>query len=536
VGHRSERRTFEKIQKQQSWRTGLLFTLLTSVYFTASLIFYVVIKFILLIWVFLGSGTGHGIVKFREIGFVFLFSLLAALFHWILARSGMRERMLLILGARELDKEDEYHKRFRKVVDELSLAAGLDRVDCVVIPTVAMNAFTLDDNKKRPVLGITEGLLSRLSRNELQAVCAHELAHVLNRDCSLTTMACGMCGAISAMLDANRGEDIKGREVMTPLFPLVAVLYLMALLLNTAISRRREFAADALAIKLTRNPLALADALKRIGRATRSAAPEGLSPLFIIGSDSEEGEGFLANLFYTHPPLKRRIAAILEVAGMLPVRAEMEAGRNPSSEKGEHKEAERFHVFDRRDGTWTRSLSPAEIGALGWAGPETWLVPEGGGKAVPLAGSKVAAEILTNAVGHSTRGACPKCGTGLVAEAYEGTRIDRCPSCGGCLVQEDRVRRIMFRKDAVMGPEVVKAAGRFKKQVPLRPKRSKRADALELGLPKPLCPRCHREMYTAPYSYQYFVEVDRCMTCGLIWFDRQELEILQALVEGGDRI
>ena len=527
---RIDRRTYDAIQREQSRRAALLFFLLSLIYLLAVLVFYVSIKGVLFGWSPIG-GTHGPFFGWKDLALVTLMAVLGAGLHWILARTGMVERLLRILGAQEPDEDDSYHRRFGRVVDELRIAADLPPIRCVIIPNATANAFAIDDSKEHPIIGVTEGLLARLSRPQLQAVCAHEVAHVLRQDCRLATLCCALVGVLLAMLEYQRGEDERGRSRISPFYPVFVLLYAMGQLLNLAISRKREYLADATAVELTRDPLALAGALKAIARAPRGAAPDGLAPLFIAGSDFEELEGSRADWFTTHPPLRHRVAALLETAGLGPIQARRAAAEEAEARAPSDGTAPaRYLAFDEQERQWIGPLSPVELAATAWVGPITWLTPEGGkGAAAPAATIAAVMQALSGRP-ELSGGACPRCGVGLVEEEYEGTQIERCGRCGGCLAREDRVARILVRRDAPMGPEVQRLAARFQQSTRLRPRRN--AQSLDAGLPPPACPRCQRPMFTRFYSYQYFVEIDRCGACGVIWFDRDELEILQALVEG----
>jgi heat shock protein HtpX len=176
---------------------------------------------------------------------------------------------------------------------------------------------------------VTEGLLAKLTRDELQAVVAHEMAHVRNLDVRLMTLLAGMVGAIALLSDGlgrtiGRGSRAVGRRSSggkgNPLGIIILLLWLLTLvvapvisrILAMGVSRKREYLADATGAQLTRNPMALASALEKLGAASdpTRAISQGAAHLCIV--DPSPGlmsgrEGFLADFVASHPPIRQRI-------------------------------------------------------------------------------------------------------------------------------------------------------------------------------------------------------------------------------------
>lgn len=228
-------------------------------------------------------------------------------------------------------------KQLENVVDEMALAAGLPRPRIFVIPDSDPNAFATGRDPAHASIAVTEGLLDMLPREELQGVVAHELSHVRNLDIRLMTVIAALVGAIVLLADwAGRGLRFggatarsrrnRGRGNAGPAALLLFIVWIAAIILAPMVgqilammvSRRREYLADASGAELTRNPLALASALQRIEHAAAptAAVKRGTAHLCIadpLGRALGSREGFLADLFASHPPMTHRIAALREM-------------------------------------------------------------------------------------------------------------------------------------------------------------------------------------------------------------------------------
>jgi len=225
------------------------------------------------------------------------------------------------------------------VVEEMAIAAGLPRPTIWIVPDEDPNAFATGTDEFHAHIAVTEGLLRALNRDELQAVVAHELGHVRNQDTKLLTLLAALVGVIALISDgAGRmmgrgGVRVVGRgggggvKKGGRLALIVLVLWLLTLilapiisrLLALAVSRKREYLADASAAQFTRNPGALASALRKIEDAAAPTASikYGSAHLCIadpLGRRVTSQEGFLADLFGTHPPMAVRIARLKQMA------------------------------------------------------------------------------------------------------------------------------------------------------------------------------------------------------------------------------
>jgi len=460
--------------------------------------------------------------------------LLISLATWATSQRRARERLLKVLHAEPLDPRDSYHKRLWHVVDESRIAAGLPALSCFVVPGPAMNAFTFADRRGPACIGVTEGALSRLSRQQLQAVVAHEIAHVASRDCVTTTRACllfnvhtalsrwlekprpvrrwPMLGAL--LLSSERGgsaldymptEKELGHDVQTSSFVafvlwlVVGAMELAGTVVKLAISRQREYAADLAAARYTRDPVSLAEALQTMGRHRGGAGPipAGLSPLCIRPaqvSGLEAGGRWLA----THPPLAARIERLLALA--------REQGGDPQERAARlaARQRSREHVA-LPPGTRTQALD-----------------------------GLVAAATATDS-------GCPVCGGALRQVVYEGAAILACPECGGRAATHAQVDAILSRREMGFTPDQERLADIYEQEQkrlaslfegPLAGPQARDTPPLTQPQATPIaCPRCADTMDRGVWNALYPLAVDRCEKCRLVWFDRDELEVLQILVE-----
>jgi len=230
------------------------------------------------------------------------------------------------LHARPLDQNNPDHRQLFNVVTEIALASGLPQPQIYLIPDPAPNALATGRDPDHGMLAVTQGLLNLLDREEMQGVIAHEMSHIGNRDTLTMTLVAVLFGAAVMLADWARralyfGTDRRRGNVLVFLLVLllVAVTPLLSRLLAMAVSRQREYLADATAVQFTRNPLGLASALEKIGAATSPlrAATQGTAHLFIsnpLRRAVDERQGAVADFLSTHPPLAQRIAILRAMA------------------------------------------------------------------------------------------------------------------------------------------------------------------------------------------------------------------------------
>ena len=270
-----------------------------------------------------GPGAWHHNVPFIGI----ITTLIAAGICWYSWKSGA-QRVLWATGATEIvEPIGEAQQQLVNVVEEMAIASGQPRPRIWIVPDDDPNAFATGMDPAHASIAVTRGLLGTLNREELQAVVAHEMAHVQNFDTRLMTLLAAMVGAIALMSDGlgrtmrfggsrNKDSDSKG----SPLGLILMVLWVVTLivapiisnLLSMAVSRKREYLADATGSQFTRNPGALASALAKLDAAANptQTITRGAAHLCIVDPAARkisDREGFLGDVFASHPPIKQRI-------------------------------------------------------------------------------------------------------------------------------------------------------------------------------------------------------------------------------------
>ncbi|MCX6567039.1 MAG: zinc metalloprotease HtpX [Candidatus Aminicenantes bacterium] len=278
------------------------------------IVFFIVLIF-LLAWVFERlTGMGEG-------GLI-----LAALIAGISAFASYyaSDKIALAISHARPVTKDEFPYLFN-VVEGLTIAAGLPAPRCYVIDDTAPNAFATGRNPKHSVICVTTGLLEKLNRVELEGVVSHEMAHIQNYDIRLQTLAVVMVGVIALLGDwimrslwwGGRGRKVQGnRSGAGAIFLVVGLVFaafgpLIAQLLRLAVSRRREFLADASGAMMTRYPAGLASALRKISADPEplEAANKATAHMYIV-NPLKNLKGRLNRMFSTHPPIEERIAAL----------------------------------------------------------------------------------------------------------------------------------------------------------------------------------------------------------------------------------
>jgi heat shock protein HtpX len=210
------------------------------------------------------------------------------------------------------------------IVHNVALRAGIPMPRVYMIPSETPNAFATGRNPEHAVVAVTEGILSLMNREELEGVLAHEISHVKNRDILISSVAAALAGVIMMLAHMARwaaifggvgGRDREGEGGgAIGLLVTAIVAPIAAMLIQMAISRSREYQADASGAKTIGNPLGLASALAKLSRANEIAPMEArpeTAHLFIVNPLSGRS---LANLFSTHPPIEERIARLRAMA------------------------------------------------------------------------------------------------------------------------------------------------------------------------------------------------------------------------------
>ena len=507
----------------------------------------------------------------------FVIAAVVAVLHFQDARRNGPRFILRRLQAATPDVADRYHVQFLDIVDEIRIAAGLPRVNAYVLPSFAVNSLAVIEADGTPAVAVTEGLLAEGTRDELQAVAAHEIAHVARGDAFYLTLVCSLANLFEKFKDAlgaaveddsPDGPGRRGGSFPPVLFyATVAASALVMRVLSMLVSRERELLADAAAVELCRSPEALARAITKahiknsfVGDFTLSYAP-----LFIVRPDARDTpDNLLGRVFSSHPPLMKRLGAL----GAM-VRKRPEAFIEMVAEEERSRESARgvLHSYEelRKE---QLPLFPASAPAAGPAvpgdEPRVWMLAgegreawEGPFSVAELLGRRRFSAIMRvrnvqegvealarefpqvrlalhnlarkKPLAPGRQGLCPRCRVPLGEAFYEGVGLRVCGRCGGRLVDAASVDKIVARREVAFSDALREKARRFREASVRNPlRRQKIESALAAGVP---CPACGYRLAARPYNYQYFVPVDKCLSCGQIWFDADELEVLQILIE-----
>jgi heat shock protein HtpX len=233
--------------------------------------------------------------------------------------------VLKMYGAQQISASDD--PELYGTVQELAGRAGLPMPKVYVIPEEAPNAFATGRNPEHAAVAVTAGIRRILSKRELAGVLAHELTHVTNRDILISSIAATLAGAITylahmaqwgMMFAGSRSRDDEGGSNIFGLLFMMIVAPIAAMLIQMAVSRSREYMADAGGAKISGDPLALAGALRKLHMGAQNiplqvsdATANSTAHMFIVNPLSGSG---LANLFSTHPAMEERIARLEAMA------------------------------------------------------------------------------------------------------------------------------------------------------------------------------------------------------------------------------
>ena len=231
---------------------------------------------------------------------------------------------LLVAGARPVDGASNPY--LHRMVENLCISTGLPLPKVYVIDDPAINAFATGRDPEHASVAVTTGALSRLENEELEGVLAHELSHIRNYDIRLMTVVIVLVGTITLLADlifrmswhgrAGRRRDSDGAGNLILIIGVVLMIFapFIAQLIQLAVSRRREFLADASGALMTRFPEGLARALRKIAADHRPMARASAATAHLFIASPFAGKA-LASIFSTHPPIEERIAALEKMAG-----------------------------------------------------------------------------------------------------------------------------------------------------------------------------------------------------------------------------
>jgi len=265
-----------------------------------------------------------------------IYGLIIALVVWIvmsLIAFFRGDNIFLALSrARKIERDD--HPRLYNIVEEMKIASGLEKMpDIYIIDDPALNAFATGRDPKRASVAVTSGLLQKLSRDELQGVIGHEISHIKNRDVLLMALCGVLLGTIvilawyatrmlffGAVFGGRRSSSSGGGQAQLIILAVGIAFMILApiaaYLIYFAISRKREYLADASSALYTRYPEGLASALEKLASSTSQlkSANQALAPMYIINPFRKKGRA-AADLTSTHPPISERIRILRSMAG-----------------------------------------------------------------------------------------------------------------------------------------------------------------------------------------------------------------------------
>jgi heat shock protein HtpX len=260
------------------------------------------------------AGGNGGMLLFGGIGLIFNFAS-----YWF------SDRLALMMHRAQPVTRQQLPELY-EIVERLTRKAGMPMPRLFVIPSPTPNAFATGRNPEHAAVAVTEGILGMLDRRQLEGVLAHELSHVQNRDILISTIAAAVAGLVSALGHAiqwgawlglgRSSDDDRGGGIGALVWALLAPI--IAMIIQLAVSRSREYGADASGAELVGDPMPLADALLTLERGNQVRPYEFGGPatahLFIVNPFRGAG-GALLSLFSTHPPVEERVRRLREMRG-----------------------------------------------------------------------------------------------------------------------------------------------------------------------------------------------------------------------------
>lgn len=287
------------------------------------LVIFFFIAFIVAATYFMAYGLGYDL---SLVGVALIFSgVMSFTSYWY------SDKIILgISGAHEASREQYFD--FYTVAENLAASQQMPKPKLYVMEDTAMNAFATGRDPDHAVVCATTGLLAQLDRAELEGVVAHELSHIQNYDIRLMSIVTILVGFIALLSDwmlritfrggKKRDSDRSGGQIQMIIFIVGIVLAILspiiANLIKLAISRKREFLADASGVGMTKNPQGLINALVKISqdREPLEAANKATAHLYISNPLKNSNTGFMASMFMTHPPVEERLKALSGIVGM----------------------------------------------------------------------------------------------------------------------------------------------------------------------------------------------------------------------------
>lgn len=285
--------------------------------------YFLIFLFVLVVVIFsliLSYGFTRSLYSSLFFGIVaFLISFLSSIFTYFFGDS----LVLKMTGAVDVSDNPDY-RDLNEMVETLAIKAGIPKPKVHILPERALNAFATGRDPRHSHVALTQGLLQKMNTQELEAVIAHELSHIKNYDIRLMLIVSVLAGILTTLADLflnnlfSNGDDREKGHSNVIMF-IVAIIFallapIIALIIQMAISRRREFLADVSAVEITRYPEGMISALKKLASDSTQVerATEGNAHMFIDFPLKNAGS-YIHKLFSTHPPIEERIEALQKI-------------------------------------------------------------------------------------------------------------------------------------------------------------------------------------------------------------------------------
>ncbi len=272
------------------------------------------------------DNLGEGFVlAFEHLKRIWPFAFIGAGLWFAIAWFSYHSMIEASVGARGLTRKEA--PEIYNLLENLCVSRGITMPKLNIIETSALNAFASGLTEKSYRVTVTRGLLESLDKDELEAVLAHELTHIMNKDVRLLIVAVIFAGVFSFFGElvfrnmfrtgvrvgghtrSRNGDSRGGGALILVAIAMIVVAYLLAMVIRFSLSQKREYLADAGAAELTRNPDAMISALKKISGRSQIDAPNDVQQMMIENSQP------FAGIFATHPPIEKRIGALVNFAG-----------------------------------------------------------------------------------------------------------------------------------------------------------------------------------------------------------------------------
>lgn len=270
-------------------------------------------------------GTGRGLdadmaLAAQWLGWTVPMAGAIAAVWFVIAYFGNQMMIDAMTGARKVERKDE--PQLYNLLENLCISRGIRTPSLRIIEDGSLNAYASGLHEGRYSVTVTRGLMQALNRDELEAVLAHELTHVINKDVRTMVIASIFAGIISVIAELvfrglfyARGGGRNNKNALPLILiglAIASIGFALALVIRMTLSRTREYVADAGSVELTKNPDAMISALRKVSGRSQLRAPDEIQGMFL--DNNPDKNGFM-DMFATHPPIEKRIAALVEFAG-----------------------------------------------------------------------------------------------------------------------------------------------------------------------------------------------------------------------------